>query len=238
MNEGRKYEELAYTSLKENKIEEAESHFLHALDIMGQSEDAMGKAYVLGNLGNICFQSQRLEMAEDYYSRSLQLMEKFEDVKGIESSLGNLGSVYLYQGSLEKAEDSYNKALEIMVKANDNNGQAVYNEYLGNVFLKRENFETAEDFYSKARKFLEIEKQEERITQLDEKILSIQKHPGYLGNKESGLLKEIEGLAEKGHSRELLDKYQALEDIYFQWARMDKVAEVTKKSIEILETLG
>jgi tetratricopeptide (TPR) repeat protein len=125
-----------------------------------------------------------------------------------------------------------------MVQANDGIGQAVYNEYLGNVFLKREEFEAAEDYYSNARKFLEDGKQEERVAQLDEKMQSIKKHPGYLGKKEADLLKEIPVLVEKGHSRELLDKYQALEDIYFQWSRMDKVAEVTEKSIEILEALG
>ena len=108
------------------------SNFLEALKHMEEAGDDTGQAYVLGNLGNICFQSKQYDKAEGFYSRSLTYMEKLKDAKGIESSLGNLGSVYFYQGSLEKAEESYQRALQIMVEANDPLGQGIYNEYLGN----------------------------------------------------------------------------------------------------------
>ena len=80
--------------LKKNNIEEAESNFREALKCMEKAGDDTGQAYVLGNLGNIFFQSKQFDKAEDFYSRSLTFMEKLKDAKGIESSLGNLGSVY------------------------------------------------------------------------------------------------------------------------------------------------
>ncbi len=106
MNEGRKYEKLGYENLGKNDLKEAESCFLQALKLMETSGDETGQAYVLGNLGNICFQDKRLDLAEDYYSKSLTLMEQVKDTKGIESSLGNLGSVFFTRGSLDKAEEN------------------------------------------------------------------------------------------------------------------------------------
>ena len=61
MDDGKKFEKLGYSSLENNNLQEAESHFLKALNLMGKSGDETGQAYVLGNLGNICFQDQRLD---------------------------------------------------------------------------------------------------------------------------------------------------------------------------------
>ena len=86
MDEGRNFEKLGYESLQKNNIEDAESNFLEALKHMEASGDDTAQAYVLGNLGNIFFQSKQFDKAEDFYSRSLTFMEKLKDAKGIESS--------------------------------------------------------------------------------------------------------------------------------------------------------
>ncbi|SVD55080.1 uncharacterized protein METZ01_LOCUS407934, partial [marine metagenome] len=91
--EGRKYEKIALDCLKQNNLSEAESNFLQALKYMQESGDEEGQAYVMGNLGNLFFQSRRLDKAEEYYGMALTYMEKVNDIRGIESSLGNLGSV-------------------------------------------------------------------------------------------------------------------------------------------------
>ena len=69
MEEGRKFEKLGYESLQKNNIQEAESNFLEALKHMEEAGDDTGQAYVLGNLGNICFQSKQFDKAEGFYSR-------------------------------------------------------------------------------------------------------------------------------------------------------------------------
>ena len=239
MDEGRKFEKLGYESLQKNNIQEAETNFLEALKHMEKSGDDSGQAYVLGNLGNICFQSKQFDKAEDFYSRSLTYMEKLNDAKGIESSLGNLGSVYFYQGSLEKAEESYQKALQIMVEANDPLGQGIYNEYLGNTSLKKEELEQAISYYQKAKDFMELAKQDERkIQQLQGRIDSLHKHPAYLGKNEEALLKEVESLTSTGQKTQVIAKLQELEELYFQWKRMDKVAETILKTVAVLEEMG
>jgi len=52
------------------------------------------------------------------------------------------------------------------------------------------------------------------------------------------LLAEIDKVTQKGDKRELLRKYQDLEEIYYQGAQMDKVAETIQRSISIFEELG
>ena len=239
MEEGRKFEKLGYESLQKNNIQEAESNFLEALKHMEEAGDDTGQAYVLGNLGNICFQSKQYDKAEGFYSRSLNYMEKLKDAKGIESSLGNLGSVYFYQGSLEKAEESYQRALQIMVEANDPLGQGIYNEYLGNTSLKKEELDQAISYYEKAKEFMTLAKQDERkIQQLEGRIDSLHKHPAILGKNESALLAEVESLTSSGQKTQVVAKLQDLEELYFQWKRMDKVAETILKTIAVLEDMG
>jgi len=238
IEEGRKYEKIALDCLKQNNLSEAESNFLQALKLMEQSGDEQGQAYVQGNLGNLCFQSRRLDKAEEYYSKALTYMEKVNDVRGIESSLGNLGSVLFYKGKLDEADETYKKALKLLEQANDTEGQSVYNENLGNVSLKKDDLEAAEDFFNRAKTLLDAEKHKDRISQIESKITDLQKHPKYVEGKEKSLLNEIESMKQAGKKKEILTKYQDLEELYCQGRNMEKAAEVIKKSIELFEELG
>ena len=102
-DEGRKLEQEGLESLKQNKPADAENSFLKALAKMEESGDQMGQAYLLGNLGNLCFQSQRLDQAEAYYNKSMALMEVGKDIRGIESSLGNLANIDFYKENFDEA---------------------------------------------------------------------------------------------------------------------------------------
>ena len=78
-DEGKKYEQMAYTSLQKKDFKQAETNFLTALQHMEDSGDETGQAYTLGNLGNIYFQRRRWDEARDYYEKSLTLMEKLKE---------------------------------------------------------------------------------------------------------------------------------------------------------------
>ena len=238
VSEGRKLENLGYENLQKNNIQGAETNFLAALKEMEKEGDDAGQAYVLGNLGNISFQGKQFDKAEEFYSRSLTFMEKLKDLKGIESSLGNLGNVYFYKGSFDKAEENYQKAMQIMVEANDPLGQGIYSEYLGNIFLKKEEAEKAIEYYEKAKEFMSAAKQDERkIKQLDERIESITKSPLFLKKNEEGLVASVESLISTGQKTKAIAKLQELEEIYFQWKRMDKVIETIQKTMTLLEEM-
>ena len=236
--EGRKFEKIALDYLKQNNLPEAESNFIQALTHMKQSGDEEGQAYVLGNLGNLCFQSRRLDKAQEYYGKALTYMEKVNDIRGIESSLGNLGSVFFYKGSLDEAEETYKKALKFLEEANDSEGQSIYNENLGNVYLKKEDLAKAEDYFNRAKTLLDSEKNKDRVKEVEDKLDSLQKHPKYVEGKEGKLLKEIESLENEGKKREALSKYQELEELYYQGGNIDKAADTISKSIELFEKLG
>ena len=62
-DEGKKYEQMAYTSLQKKDFKEAEINFLTALKHIEDSVDETGQAYTLGNLGNIYFQRRRWDEA-------------------------------------------------------------------------------------------------------------------------------------------------------------------------------
>ena len=238
VSEGRKLENLGYESLQKNNIKEAESSFLAALKEMEKEGDETGQAYVLGNLGNISFQSKQFDKAEEFYTRSLTFMKKLKDVKGIESSLGNLGNVYFYQGNFDKAEENYQKAMTIVLEANDPLGQGIYSEYLGNIFLKKEEAEKAIEHYEKAKEFMSAAKQDERkIKQLDDRIESIKKSPLFLKKNEEALVVNLESLVSTGQKTKAIAKLQELEEIYFQWKRMDKVVETIQKTMTLLEEI-
>ena len=125
-----------------------------------------------------------------------------------------------------------------MVETNDPLGQGIYNEYLGNTCLKKEELEQAIDFYQKAKEFMVLAKQDERkIQQLEDKVESLKKHPTYLKKGESALLAEVESLTSTGQKTKVIAKLQDLEELYFQWKRMDKVAETIQKTIAVLEDM-
>jgi len=205
---------------------------------MEQCGDEQGQAYVQGNLGNLCFQSRRLDKAEEYYSKALTYMEKVNDLRGIESSLGNLGSVLFYKGKLDEADETYKKALKLLEQANDTEGQSIYNENLGNVSLKKDDLDAAEDYFNRAKTFLDSEKHKDRIKQIEDKLIDLQKHPKYVESKEKSLLVEIESLRQAGKTKEILTKYQDLEELYYQGRNMEKAADVISKSIKLFEELG
>ena len=238
IGEGRKFEKIALDYMKQNNLSEAESNFIKALTHMKQSGDEEGQAYVLGNLGNLCFQSRRLDKAEDYYGKALTYMEKVNDPRGIESSLGNLGSVFFYKGNLDKAEATYKKALKFLEEANDTEGQSIYNENLGNVYLKKEELAKAEDYFNRAKTLLDSEKNKDQIKQVVDKLDALQKHPKHVEGKEGKLLKEIDSLIKGGEKRGALSKYQELEEIYYQGGNIGKAADTISKSIELFEELG
>ena len=123
MDEGRKYEQLAFASLQNNNRIEAEAHFLKALKHMEMNGDETGQAYLLGNLGNFYFQDKSWDLAQDYYHKALLKMEKANDLRGVENTLGNLGNLYFYKENLEAAQKNYQKALELTRKANNPQGQ-------------------------------------------------------------------------------------------------------------------
>ena len=83
---------------------------------------------------------------------------------------------------------------------------------------------------------MELAKQDERkIQQLVDRVESLKKHPTYLKNKESALLAEVDSLTSTGQKTKVIAKLQDLEELYFQWKRMDKVVETIQKTIAVLE---
>ena len=88
----RRYERLAYDSLKDNNLKAAENNFLKAWKQIEKTTDEAGKAFLLGNLGNLYCKKKEWKLAREHYQKALTKMEELKDDQGIESTLGNLGN--------------------------------------------------------------------------------------------------------------------------------------------------
>ena len=238
-DEGKKYEQMAYASLQKKDFKEAETNFLAALKHMEDAGDEPGQAYTLGNLGNIYFQRRRWDEARDYYQQSLTLMEKLKDERGIESSLGNLGNVSFYQGELDAAQENYVKALKLVEQSQNLKGQIQYNENLGNIALQKKDFPAAEQYFETLKSFLLSEKEDaESVAIVEEKIKSLKKQPEYLEAKEKDVQGEIDRLTQETRHSDLIKKYQELEEMFYEAKRFDKVIEINRKIIGVLEEMN
>jgi len=238
-DEGKKYEQMAYTSLQKKDFKEAETNFLTALQHMEDSGDETGQAYTLGNLGNIYFQRRRWDEARDYYQKSLALMEKLKDEQGIESSLGNLGNVSFYQGELDAAQENYVKALKLVEQSQNLKGLIQYNENLGNIALQKRDFQAAEQYFETVKAHLVSQKEDaESIPVVEEKIKALKKQPEYLEAKEKDAQSVIDQLTESKQHSEIIKKYQELEEMYYEAKRFDKVIEINRKIIGVLEEMN
>ena len=238
-DEGKNYEQMAYTSLQKKDFKEAETNFLAALKHMEDSGDESGQAYTLGNLGNIYFQRRRWEEARDYYEKSLTLMEKLKDERGIESSLGNLGNVSFYQGELDAAQENYVKALKLVEQNKNLKGQIQYNENLGNIALQKRDFKAAEQYFETLKSFLLSEKEDaEKVAIVEDKIKALKNQPEYLEATEKDTQVEIDQLTQDKRHSDLIKKYQELEDMFYEAKRFDKVIEINRKIIGVLEEMN
>ena len=101
VSEGRKLENLGYESLQKNNIKEAESSFLAALKEMEKEGDETGQAYVLGNLGNISFQSKQFDKAEEY------AIEGSRAYGRVVPAWLNLNFIYLLEGKGPSMVDAF-----------------------------------------------------------------------------------------------------------------------------------
>ncbi|GIS83983.1 MAG: hypothetical protein CM1200mP16_02830 [Nitrospina sp.] len=80
-------------------------------------------------------------------------------------------------------------------------------------------------------------KMKKKFKQLDDRIESIKKSPPHLKKNEEALAASVESLVSTGQKTKAIAKLQELEEIYFQWKRMDKVVETIKRTTQLLEEL-
>ncbi len=85
---------------EKGSLNKAEETLNSALELAS----GMNKAYVLNNLGEVCFLRGQIEKSITYFEKSLALKVVITTMSKQLSTIGNLGSVYLKQGKLNAAE--------------------------------------------------------------------------------------------------------------------------------------
>lgn len=101
----------------ENRLDEARSAYLRALDIYERHRgaDSLDVSHALNNLGTLEFSLGRYDVAEDLGQRSLRIKEARlgPDHPDVAKTLNNLGIAVHRQGRYEDARDLHQRALDI-----------------------------------------------------------------------------------------------------------------------------
>jgi tetratricopeptide (TPR) repeat protein len=98
---------------RQNRPEEAASHFRRALAISERTGWTQAQSAALNNLGNAYRRLERLPEAVDCFQRALALNRQSGWLAGAAHNLGNLGFVNLHLGRLEQALDYTNESLAL-----------------------------------------------------------------------------------------------------------------------------
>jgi tetratricopeptide (TPR) repeat protein len=101
------------------RFDEAEHHYLQALELKVESGDQHGAALTYGQLGVVAQERGRLDEAEHHFHRSLELFLESGDRHGVAVNHYNLGSLAREQRRFDDVENHYRQALQVFRDAGD-----------------------------------------------------------------------------------------------------------------------
>jgi len=154
------YTNIGLTYRKLGLTRNATSYLEKARELILESNDPSGAAYILVNLGNLYIDQKYFDKALRVFQEALAMREKTGDETSIARTLRNIAQAQVRIGQIDRARNSLTQALKISKRLND--GRAIadtYNE-LGN--LEREaknltkaiaNFEIAAQTYDETALF-------------------------------------------------------------------------------------
>ena len=144
---------VAYRNLGD--LEEAESSYFRALDIVPESENRT-RAAIFISIGSLAWYQGDSSRALEFYQKAFDLYEakltKDDSYIGI---VNNIGNTYRQMGDLNRAIAYYSNALGLAQKRNDKNLICVINKNLGMSYLAIEDLSRAESQFKETLALLE-----------------------------------------------------------------------------------
>ena len=102
-----------YFYLGDDYLNKALEYYNLALDAFLESEDELGQAMVMTNIGLIYEKRGQYDSALDFINRSLEIYVRRDAKSGISTAYSRLGTIHSIKEEFEKAEDYLKKALTI-----------------------------------------------------------------------------------------------------------------------------
>lgn len=144
------YTAIAQSLLTQEKYEAARENFLLSLNLRKRTNDSLGMANNLFNLGSISYQQGAFSDASDYYHQALKIASNIKN-KNLEASiLVNLSNVYNKLKSFDQSIDMLNQALAIYSRGTDRKGESNTLMSLGIFFYEKGDYVQAENHLKKA----------------------------------------------------------------------------------------
>ncbi|KIO24061.1 hypothetical protein M407DRAFT_26501 [Tulasnella calospora MUT 4182] len=127
--------------------ENAESHYLSAIDIATRTKDDAAKAIALYCLGTVCYGKK----AEDSFKEAQEISSRIGSSLGVANSLNGLGKLYHHQSKYHEAEVAFNNARAIHSQIGNDLGIANALENLGDNYHAQSKEREAEKAFNNAR---------------------------------------------------------------------------------------
>jgi CHAT domain-containing protein len=119
------------------------------------SDDRLGLARLLNNIGNVYRRQGRPDHALEYHRRSLKILEEIGDNRGIAIAQNNIGIVYKSQGFYEQALEWYQKGLRRYEDMQDKRGVAAVLNNIGVVYFEQGRHDQSLEHYRKSLRLKE-----------------------------------------------------------------------------------
>ena len=116
---------------------EAETALREAESLWAQTNDRIGSAMTLGNLGELLMTQNRLDEAESCFQRALQSFRGVGQRHMISSTLGSLGKLAFLRGRIDDAVSHLHDCLHIAQAIDATDQLAIHRQTLADVHLAR-----------------------------------------------------------------------------------------------------
>jgi tetratricopeptide (TPR) repeat protein len=140
----------AMQASNEGKMTEALEIYQKALLAFRQTDDRIGEAYVLDNIGEVYSKLGQHSKALEYFQQALVICKKFGNREQEGTTLNNMGEVYSSLGKYPKAFEYYQQALAIHKEFGDRVREGIILTNIGRMYDTQSDYQKALDYFQQA----------------------------------------------------------------------------------------
>ncbi|MFN0216408.1 MAG: tetratricopeptide repeat protein, partial [Saprospiraceae bacterium] len=133
-----------------SQLDSALTAFLKALELNEKTNNAKGKADVLGNMGSLFYSKGEFGTALEYMFRALKEFENLKNMPGEANTVASIGNLYMEQGDYGKAEHYDSIAMLRYLELKDQDGEAMVLGNLANIYSETNRLDEAKKAYEKS----------------------------------------------------------------------------------------
>ena len=150
VNEARAYNSLASNWLMHLEMDSALMYYGRALSIYKDLDDKKGMGDIIGNMGQVAYQTGRYDEALSYFLKSLTAYEDIDYKSGIINQHASIGNTYMLQRKYNLALHHDSLALHGFAALGDSLGYGMVLGNMANIFADLGKFERAAGLFREA----------------------------------------------------------------------------------------